>query len=34
MQACLSSHKAQLKPACKIVVGRLEKGEPVRLFGW
>jgi hypothetical protein len=34
MQLCLSSHRAQLKPACRLIVGRLEKGEPVRLFGW
>ena len=34
MQACLLSHRAKLTPACRVVVGRLEKGEPVRLFGW
>ena len=34
MQSCLSSNKVQLKPACKMIVARLEKGEPVRLFGW
>ncbi|MDE2445148.1 MAG: hypothetical protein KGO94_03145 [Alphaproteobacteria bacterium] len=34
MQSCLSGHKTNLKPACRAIVARLEKGEPVRLLGW
>ena len=33
MQACLIRNKPKLTPACRAIVGRLEKGEKVRVFG-
>jgi hypothetical protein len=33
MQACLIKNKAKVTPACRKIVGRLEKGEKVRVFG-
>lgn len=33
MQACLSRNKPKLKPVCRVIVERLDKGEKVKLFG-
>lgn len=33
MQACLARNKSRLKPACRAIIDRLEKGEEVEIFG-